>query len=108
MRLSFDTGTVKFEEVGYADPALDRCKEKLNDGYQNDGFMTSDSQSRVNSTSVVVHHSPALTVIKTSQNSCLISASEIGFLSRESIYFPSEGATVNKGNLEVSEVGTWS
>jgi len=108
MRLLIDTRSVKFAVVGYAKPVLDRCREKLNDECQNDGFVTSGSQSRLSPTSVVVRHSPALTVIKTSQNSCLLLASGIGFLSRESIYFPSKGATMNKENLEVSDVGTGS
>jgi hypothetical protein len=108
MRPPIDTGTVKFAAADHVQPVLDRCREKLNDECRGNGFMTSESQSRLNSTSIDVHRCPKLTVIKTSQNSCLILAPRSGYLSRGSIYFPSKGATMNSRKLEVSAVGTSS
>ena len=98
--LDFETGAPMLDVND-----LDRCREKLNDDCQNRGFMTSESQTRLNSMSQDVHHYPNLDVIETSRNSCLILASRIGFLSRGSIYFPSKGATMNRRNPEVSAAG---
>jgi len=88
MNLPIDSRSAKFVKVDYADPALDRCREKLNDEYHNDGFMRCDNQSRLISTSVDVHHNPKRTDIKSSQKCCLILASRSGYLSMGSIYFP--------------------
>jgi len=108
MRQQIDIGYVKNATVESAEPVLDRCREKLNDERRNYGFMTGDSQSRLNSTFVDVRHNPKSTVTKSSRISCPILASKSGYLSRGLIYFPSKGATMKNRNLEVSAVGTWS